>query len=250
MKIKKIKAINGYKSYDSFEWHKFCKNKNGQELIFQNFTTVFGENGSGKSSICDVLKNVSKNQDFQTDRPTSLEIEINDGTSDRTYKYENGSWTSQVSKNSFLFFDVDFINANVHTHGVRSSNLQQGAHTQKAGKLIIDLDEHANSLKLVIKEKKDELDALQNASIDVLAKQFSDKDKELFQTYKDTEDQAKQTKLSEGQEALKKLETELTTLQKLNEKYSEINRLPEVGQVVFLAHFPKKKLLRSFSHVK
>ena len=61
MKIKKIKSIRGYKSFADFEWQRFCKNKDGQELIFQNFTAVFGENGSGKSSICDVLKNVSQN---------------------------------------------------------------------------------------------------------------------------------------------------------------------------------------------
>ncbi len=241
MKIKKIKTIKEYKSFADFEWQRFCKNKDGQDLIFQNFTAVFGENGSGKSSVCDVLKNVSQNQDFQNAAPTLAEIEINDGTNDQTHKYENGNWTSQVSKNSFLFFDVDFINANVHTHGVRSSNLQQGAHTQKAGKLIIDLDEQANNLKVAIKEKKNELDSLQNASTDVLAKQFSDKDKELFQTYKDADDQTKQTKLSETQEELKKLEADLTTLQKLNTKYSEINRLSAVGQMVFSSSLSKKE---------
>lgn len=241
MKIKKIKGIKEYKSFTNFEWQRFCKNKDGQELIFQNFTAVFGENGSGKSSICDVLKNVSQNQDFQNTSPASAEIEINDGTDDQIYKYENGAWTNQVSKNSFLFFDVDFINANVHTHGVRSSNLQQGAHTQKAGKLIIDLDEQANNLKVIIKEKKDELDTLQNVSAEVLAKQFSDKDKELFQAYKDTDDQTKQTKLSEAQEELKKLEADLTTLQKLNAKYSEINRLSNVWQVVFSNPLSRKE---------
>ena len=241
MKIKKIKSIRGYKSFADFEWQRFCKNKDGQELIFQNFTAVFGENGSGKSSICDVLKNVSQNQDFQNSAPTLAEIEINDGTNDQTHKYENGRWTSQVSKNSFLFFDVDFISANVHTHGVRSSNLQQGAHTQKAGKLIIDLDERANNLKVAIKEKKDELDALQNAYAGVLAKQFTNKDKELFRVYKDADDQTKQAKLSEGQEELKKLEADLATLQKLNTKYSEINRLSAVEEVIFSSSLSKKE---------
>lgn len=241
MKIKKIKSIRGYKSFADFEWQRFCKNKDGQELIFQNFTAVFGENGSGKSSICDVLKNISQNQDFQNSAPTLAEIEINDGTNDQTHKYENGRWTSQVSKNSFLFFDIDFINANVHTHGVRSSNLQQGAHTQKAGKLVIDLDEQANNLKIAIKEKEGELDALQNASVGVLTKQFTDKDKEFFQVYKDTNDQTKQAKLSEGQEELKKLEADLATLQKLNTKYSEINRLSAVEEVIFSSSLSKKE---------
>ncbi len=233
MRIKKIKAIKEYKSFDDFEWKRFCKNKDGQELIFQNFTVVFGENGSGKSSICDVLKNVSQNQDFPSTPPTLAEIEINDNDNNQTHKYENGNWTNHINKNSFLFFDVDFINANVHTHGVRSSNLQQGAHTQKAGKLIIDLDEKANSLKVEIKEKKDELETLQNPCAYILAKQFSDKDKKLFQIYKDANYKIKQKKLSETQEELKKLEANLVTLEKLNTKYSEINRLPVIGQVIF-----------------
>jgi len=233
MQVRKIKSINGYKSFADFEWQKFCKNNSGQEAHLQNFTIIFGENGAGKSAICDVLKSVSQNQEFQNTPPTLAEVEINDGNSNQVYKYENGNWVSQVNKNSLLFFDVDFINANVHTHGVRSSNLQQGAHTQKAGKLIIDLDEQANNLKEAVKAKKDELEALQNSCTDVLGQQFTDKDKELFQTYKNTVDTTKQEKLSKTQEELKKLEADLATLQKLNKKYAEINRLSAVNQIVF-----------------
>lgn len=242
MQIRKIKTIKNYKSFADFEWQRFCKNKDGQELVFQNFTAIFGENGCGKSSICDLLKNASQNQDFQNTSPTLVEIEINDGNADLIHKFENGSWSSQVNKNSFLFFDVDFINANVHTHGVRSSNLQQGAHTQKAGKLIIDLDEQANNLKLAIKEKKDELEILQNSCADIFAQQFSDKDKELFQTYKDADEQTRETKLSETQVALKKLEADLVTLRKLNTKYSEINRLSTLEQISFSNSLSNKEI--------
>lgn len=233
MQVRKIKSINGYKSFADFGWQKFCKNNSGQEAVLQDFTIIFGENGAGKSAICDILKSVSQNQEFQNTPPTLAEVEINDGNNNQVYKYENGSWASKVNKNSFLFFDVDFINANVHTHGIRSSNLQQGAHTQKAGKLIIDLDEQANNLKEVVKAKKDELEALQNSCTDVLGQQFTDKDKELFQTYKDADDTTKQEKLSKTQEELKKLEADLATLQKLNNKYVEINRLSAVNQIVF-----------------
>lgn len=243
MKICKIKSIKEYKSFADFEWQKFCKNKDGQEVILQNFTALFGENGSGKSSTCDILKSVSQNQDFQITPPTLAELEINDGNNNQTYKYENGSWSSQVDKNSFLFFDVDFINANVHTNGIRSHNLQQGAHTQKAGKLIIDLDEKANELKVAIQEKKDELEKLQNASADILAKQFSEKDKKFFQTYKDADDQANQKKITETQEELKKLEEDLAALQKLNAKYAEINRLSAVEQVAFSNSISTKEVL-------
>ena len=242
MQVRKINAIKGYKSFADFEWAKFCKyrfvdKKNNvdelKEQLLSKFDVIFGENGSGKSSTCDILKSVSQNQDFSNTQPTLAELEIHDGSDNQIYKYENRAWSSRVDANSFLFFDVDFINANVHTHGERSSNLQHGAHTQKAGKLIIDLDEKANELKVAIQEKKDELEKLQNASTAVLAKLFSDEDKEFFQSYKDTDDQTKQQKITETQEELKKIEENLVALQKLNTQYSEINRLSVVGQVVF-----------------
>ncbi len=233
MKIRKITSIKNYKSFSDFSWDKFCKNASRQEEVLQNFSVVFGENGAGKSAICDVLKSVSLNQDFPNPPPSLAEVELNDGSSNQVHKYKNRKWASQIGKNSFLFFDVDFVNANVHTHGVRSSNLQQGAHTQRAGKLIIDLDEQANNLKEAVKTKKDEVEILQNSCGGILDQQFTDKDKELFQTYKDTDDETKQGKLVKAQEELKKLETDLATLQKLNKKYVEINLISAVSQVVF-----------------
>jgi len=243
MKIRRIKTINGYKSFLSFSWDSFCKDSSGQVQFLQNFSIAFGENGAGKSAVCDILKSVSQNQDFQNSPPTLAEVEIKDGNNNQTYKYENGSWTKYIDKNFLLFFDVDFVNANVHTHGVRSSNLQQGAHTQNAGKLIIDLDEQANNLKEVVKAKKNELDSLQNSCADILAQQFTDKDNEFFKIYKDKDEKSKQAKLAKEQDELKKLETDLEMLQRLNSKYTEINRLQVVGQVVFSNTLPSKKSL-------
>ncbi|HRY62176.1 MAG TPA: AAA family ATPase [Candidatus Paceibacterota bacterium] len=252
MQVCKINAIKGYKSFADFEWAKFCKyrlvdKKNNvdelKEQVFAKFDVIFGENGSGKSSTCDILKSVSQNQDFQITPPTLAELEICDGANNQTYKYENNSWSGQVDKNSFLFFDVDFINDNIHTHGIRSSNLQQGAHTQKAGKLIIDLDKKANELKIATQGKKDELEKLQNAFANILAKPFNEKDKEFFQTYKNADNQAKLQKIIGTQAELKKLEEDLATLQKLNTKYAEINRLSTVGQVVFPNALPTREVV-------
>ena len=233
MRIRKIITITNYKSFSDFSWSKFCNNTYSQEEVLGKFSIVFGENGSGKSTICDVLKSVSQNQDFQNSTPSLAEIEIKDGSNNQTYKYENGNWTNQINKNSFLFFDVDFINANVHTHGVRSSNLQQGAHTQKAGKLIIDLDEQANNLKEAVKTKENELKALQNSCSDILGQQFTDKDKELFEIYKNAAEKTKQEKFAKAREELEKLKAGLATLRKLNGKYVEINRLLTVNKIVF-----------------
>ena len=243
MKIRKITTVTNYKSFSDFAWSKFCNNASSQEEILGKFSIIFGENGAGKSAICDVLKSVSQNQDFLNTPPDLAEIELNDGSNDQTYKYENGNWASQINKNSFLFFDVDYINANVHTHGVRSSNLQQGAHTQKAGKLIIDLDEQANNLKEAVKTKKNELEALQSSCTDILGQQFNEKEKEFFKTYKDSNDKTKQEKLTKAQEEIKKLEADLATLQKLNNKYAELNRLSDVSKIVFSISLSAKDTL-------
>ena len=72
------------------------------------------------------------------------------------YVFSNGEWSSKPEqKNPILFFDTDFIHKHVHTHGDRSSNLQQGGHTQKAGALIIELDENANRMREEIESLKE-----------------------------------------------------------------------------------------------
>lgn len=232
MKLRKVLTIKGYKSFLDFKWERFCKNASGQEMILSPFSIIFGENGAGKSAICDILS-ASQKQDFSTSPPISAEIEIKNGNGKQVLKYENGKWTNQISENSFLFFDVDFVNANVHTHGIRSNNLQQGGHTQKAGKLIIDLDAQADKLKKTVKNKKDEADLFQKINSSLLNKQFSEGDINLFEKYENANDKTKQKKLSEAQEGLKKIEKDLTTLQKLNRKYTEINRISTVNQITF-----------------
>jgi len=248
MKIKKIVSIQKYKSFADFSWNKFCNNASGQEEVLGKFPIIFGENGAGKSAICEVLKSVSRNQEFQNTSPALAELELSDGNNNQTYRYENGNWTSKIDKNYFLFFDIDFINANVHTNGVRSSNLQQGAHTQKAGKLIIDLDEQANNLKEAVNIKKNDLDALQTSYADILIQQFTDRENELFKSFKDTDDKTKQEKLTKAQEELKKIEVNLTKLQKLNNKYADINRLSVVNQIIFSTSLePKEIFIELFS---
>ena len=240
MKIRKIKTIKGYKSFLDFEWSKFCKNASGQEETLLNFSIIFGENGAGKSAICDVLKSVSKAQDFQDTPPTLVEVEINDN---KIYKYENGRWEpGRLDKNTFLFFDIDFINANVHTHGLVSSNLLQGAHTQKAGNLIIDLDETANNLKDLIKAKDNEREILNKTNEFTLAQQFTDKDQELFKVYKDVDEKTIKEKLTKAQEELKKLDADLATLQKLKNKHTEITKLSLVDQIMVSNFLSSKEI--------
>jgi viroplasmin and RNaseH domain-containing protein len=208
--------------------------------VLSNYSVIFGENGAGKSAICDILKSLSQIQYFQNTSPDLAEIEIKNG-SNQVHKFENGSWTpNQLNKNSFLFFDVDFISANVHTHGERSN--QQGRHSQNSGKMIIDLDEKANQLKIVVKEKKEESDNFDKINTDILNKIFTDKDKEFFAIYKDRSEQERKDEISKKQEEIKKIELDLSALQKVNRKYSEISQLPIVNQLSFSSSMSTKAI--------
>ena len=231
MKIRRIKTIKNYKSFSDFSWDKFCKDSANSEKTLSNYSVIFGENGSGKSSICDILKSLSQIQDFQNTPPDFAEIEIKNGTK-QDYKFENGNWTpTQLNKNSFLFFDVDFISANVHTHGERSN--QQGKHSQNSGKMIIDLDDKANKLKSIIKEKKEDLDKFNIINTDILNKDFTDKDKEFFSSYKDKSEQERKEDIIKKQEETKNVESDLLALQKINKKYSEISQITIIDKLSF-----------------
>lgn len=240
MKIRKIQTIKNYKSFSDFSWDKFCKNCSNKEQTLSNYNVIFGENGAGKSAVCDILKNLSQIQDFPNTAPDIAEIEIKNG-SNQVYKFENGSWTpNQLNKNSFLFFDVDFISANVHTHGERSN--QQGRHSQNSGKMIIDLDDKANQLKIVVKEKKEKSDNFDKINAEILIKNFTDKDKELFTIYKDKSEQEIKDEISKKQEENKKGELDLSALQKINKKYLEISQLPIIKQLSFSSSISAKAI--------
>lgn len=176
MKIKKIKVIKGYKSFQDFQWDSLCKNKTGQVCTISPFSLFFGENGCGKSSTCDILKDLTGLNKFESDPPelAEVELETNELTSNtapdgkvytkksvetETYKYEHGSWDdTPKEQNHILFFDVDFIDKNIHSHGT-ISNLQ-GCHTQNAGNLIIGLDAEANRLKTELSDKKNRFEVV------------------------------------------------------------------------------------------
>lgn len=188
MKILKINSINGYKSFTDFSWSKYCKKQDKQgaclEPLMSDFTVFFGENGSGKSSLCDILKNLSENRDFAVAKPTSSDVVIEDNSVQTTYTYSSASWDATIPSSSILFFDVDFINANVHTNGMRSSNLLSGAHTQKSGKLIIELDQKANELNDLVHQAKDSVELFEKTNKSLVDLIIGEEDKTIFEEFK------------------------------------------------------------------
>lgn len=237
-KVDKIARIDQYKSFQNFSWSEFCKDKNGKEVILQKFNIVFGENGAGKSSICDILKNLSQNQDFQSP-PNSVELVINN----EIYKLENGNWNpSCLQKNSFLFFDIDFINANIHTHGDRSN--QKDKHSQNAGKIIIDLDARANKSKESIEEKRKDLELFEKTHSDILQQKFNEKEIGLYKSCENISDKNKEEKITGLHNELKTLEADLASLQLLNKKHSEIRHLALINNLNLTVSLGSKETYR------
>ncbi len=154
MKLNKLKTIKGYKSFKHFEWQRYFN-----ALTFHDqLNLVYGENGSGKSSICNILKSVSQNKQFQPYSPEEIELE----TDSDSYQYlRSNSWDKLIPKDSFLFFDREFVDRHIHLGHDRGS--QQGEQEQESGKLIIEFDAEAIRLRDEVKRLEGEKTAAENS---------------------------------------------------------------------------------------
>ena len=100
MKIKQIKTIKNYKSFQDFSWHKFFN----AEKFHDDTNFLYGENGSGKTSVCNILKSLSDYRDFSKYFPEEATVKIDD----TEYKYSNQNWDNTIQNGSILFFDKEF----------------------------------------------------------------------------------------------------------------------------------------------
>jgi|GEM_PF-1054435 len=184
MKIKKINKIVGYKSFHDFKWSDFCKSADGTEQSFNPFNLLYGENGCGKSSICEILKDLTKHTPFSDlcSKPTSIEIKVDNNL----HTYNGTIWSTYLPQNSILFFDQSFIDNNVHTNGERSN--ERNKHSQNAGKLLIELDAEAITKKGTEETKKQTLDDFETANYTKLNQSFLPTDLQIYANLKDKTD--------------------------------------------------------------
>lgn len=202
MKINKIKKII-YKSYLDFDRERVCIKKNLQEAKFDKFNIIFWENWSGKSSICEIFKSISLSDGFSFDNikpekiilevetivnkenknPQTWEIFIKTDKEEKIYTYEQDLWNNNLDKDSLLFFDVDYINKNIHTHWERLNT--QWHHTQNSWKLIIALDEQANNMQEEINNQDIVIQDYKEINKGILSHKLEENDYKIYNLYKD-----------------------------------------------------------------
>ncbi|MFA6896936.1 MAG: AAA family ATPase [Patescibacteria group bacterium] len=248
MKLLRIKTIKGYKSFYDFSWQPFLNSENFHEDI----NIIYGENGSGKSTICNLLKNISDNKSFGKYRPTEICLSFDIG--DRKYPVNN-DWDKKVTKDSILFFDREFVDKNVHL-GSRRDTTQNGQE-QVSGKMIIEFDCDAINLREVkdkAKKAKEEQDQkIKEFSLtnkDILAFNLSDEEELCYQSYKDKDEEEinkkKQDLSDEEKEIEKNLETDQVLQKKVSNIQSDISIIPKVEVEVLLSNYEAYRAIFDF----
>ncbi len=116
--LRRIKQIKGVGTFVSLE---------GGAHQFEQLTFIFGENGYGKSTICDILSSLSNNNpEFISARESihplcnggqcvNLSIDLLEGK-ENDLVFKNMAWSQTLPGNlKLLIFDTEFIHRNVFT---------------------------------------------------------------------------------------------------------------------------------------
>jgi wobble nucleotide-excising tRNase len=242
MKIKKINQIK-YKSYVDFSRDKTCKKSDGNQVILGDLNIFFGENWSWKSTICEVLKSVSWQSHERLDEGSYISCEIVDeketiNTNPETsqsfvkltgetnqYVFESNNWNDTIDPSSILFFDVDYIHNNIHTHWDREDSVLKWWHTQNSWKLIIELDENANILREAIVNTTELIKTFENIHKELLKHEPTAEDVALYGSYKDLSEEEKIQKQSEIIVKIKEFTDKKNKLTELKINASDVSQI-------------------------
>lgn len=92
---------------------------------FKKTTIIFGSNSEGKSTFCDILKSLSRNDSSYIEKRKTIdaidspEVEIKFDNLKSTIKYNKDKWvipSEVLRKNQILIFDTEFVEKNIFTN--------------------------------------------------------------------------------------------------------------------------------------
>ncbi len=251
MKLKTIKKIKQYKSFQDFVWQLFFNN----DEFHPDVNILYGENGSGKTCVCNILKNVSQNKyfNFKHKPPEEVSLLFSDGE----YKYPVNSdkWDKLKNKDDILFFDREFVDKNIHLGHERGT--YQNEQEQNSGEMIIEFDSDAIKLRDVRQKTKIEKDKQEKIfqkfntdNRDILDFPLSDEEEKYFQKYKNQpKEKIKKIKSEFAKEKKtleKKLETDQSSQKIVDDIQDSIEEIEAEESDIFLSDYEEYQAIFNF----
>lgn len=236
MKLKKIKSLKDYKSFQEFSWNRYFNS----DLFHEDVNILFGENGSGKSSICTLLKSICGLKEIDKYKPKEACLVFD--KKEHKYISEDSSWDHSLEKSDILFFDREFVHTNVHLGHKRGT--QQGEQEQESGKMIIEFDSeaiHLRSIRDKLKLKREKSDEVEKEyrveNNDRLTFNLNEEDEKIFESHnKKSKEELKKLKTQLDQE-FKKLQTSLLSDIASESKSSEIQSINLIEEIPSVSNF-------------
>lgn len=281
MKLKAIKKIKQYKSFQDFTWQSFFNN----EEFHDDVNILYGENGSGKTCICNILKNVLKGggvinveknfgyKSFGKHKPKEVSLEFDCGECNFSYtnpieqnfkagesqierEFADNFWDKKLNiSDAILFFDREFVSKHVHLGHDRGT--KKGQHEQESGDMIIQFDEKAINLRSEREETRSKKDKqgkiFQKFNDDnekFLVFSLSDEEKKLYKEFKDKktgEVKKIKSKLIKDKKTIEKaLETDQSSQDKVNDIQNSIEEIENEKIDIFVSDYTDYQAIFNF----
>jgi len=205
---------------------------------------IYGENGTGKTSIVELLKTVSNNHTVEEENPKHKPEQAKLCFDDRDYVFNGSSWDRTIDKHSILFFDNKYVSRNIHIAGKRGTLTDE--QEQASGKLIIDLDNEAIKKRALIQKLKEEekeiskeIKQYKERNRSILDFSLSDLEEVLYKEYMNCTEDKKNEEKSSLEKNKKELEKNIGIDQENKKRLDQIKSIEINTEVPYLVEFPE-----------